>query len=105
MKMLPPPFGRSIHNGNKQTIFSNAYLLGKYDKASRVVELTFKQNIDNVEVIIYKDGSVCEKVQEQNIQKEDFFNYILAQYGAGNYTICVMVNGNLIVEKEISINE
>uniref|UniRef100_UPI004027F816 hypothetical protein n=1 Tax=Segatella hominis TaxID=2518605 RepID=UPI004027F816 len=101
-KSCPPPSAKGIHNGNKQTIFSNVYILGEYNKNSCIVELTFKQDIDNVEVIIYKGDSVCEYDQEQNIKKEDFYNYLLAQYGAGQYTICVKVDGITVVEKTVT---
>lgn len=101
-KSCPPPSAKSIHNGNKQTIFSNVYIQGEYNKNSCIVELTFKQDIDNVEVIIYKGDSVCEYDQEQNIKKEDFYNYLLAQYGAGQYTICVKVDGITVVEKTVT---
>lgn len=102
MVNLAPPSAKGIHNGNKQTIFSNVYILGEYNKNSCIVELTFKQDIDNVEVIIYKGDSVCEYNQEQNIKKEDFYNYLLAQYGAGQYTICVKVDGITVVEKTVT---
>ena len=102
MVNLAPPSAKSIHNGNKQTIFSNVYIQGEYNKNSCIVELTFKQDIDNVEVIIYKGDSVCEYDQEQNIKKEDFYNYLLAQYGAGQYTICVKVDGITVVEKTVT---
>ncbi len=77
-------------------------MVGSYDQILQTVELTFKQNIDNVEIIIYKGDTVCEYDSEQNIQKEDFYNYLLAQYGAGQYTICVKVDGVTIVEKTIT---
>lgn len=99
---MPPPSAKGIHNGNKQTIFSNVYILGEYNKNSCIVELTFMQDIDNVEVIIYKGDSVCEYDQEQNIKKEDFYNYLLAQYGVGQYTICVKVDGITVVEKTVT---
>lgn len=102
VNLAPPPSAKGIHNGNKQTIFSNVYILGEYNKNSCIVELTFKQDIDNVEVIIYKGDSVCEYDQEQNIKKEDFYNYLLAQYGAGQYTICVKVDGITVVEKTVT---
>lgn len=74
-----------------------------FNTIHNVLELTFKQNIDNVEVIIYKGDSVCEYDQEACVKKEDFYNYLLAQYGVGQYTICIKVNGTIIVEKTILV--
>lgn len=75
---------------------------GSFNTNYNVLELFFKQDIDKVEVIIYKGDSVCEYDQEQNIKKEDFYNYLLAQYGVGQYTICVKVDGITVVEKTVT---
>ena len=53
-----PPFTRSIHNGNKQTIFSNIYIEGEYNKLSGMVEVTFKQDIDDL-WLVYQVTYVC----------------------------------------------
>lgn len=87
-----PPQSRGINNAKSHKIFSTPYADGEYSQASHTVEITFKENIDNVEIIIYKDGIVCELDAGQDIQKDDFKNYLLNKYGSGEYTICIKIN-------------
>lgn len=100
-KRFASPIFRGLNKG-KVHIISNHLMEGSFNTNYNVLELFFKQDIDNVEVIIYKGDSVCEHDQEQNIKKEDFYNYLLAQYGAGQYTICVKVDGITVVEKTVT---
>lgn len=92
-----PPYlynlqSRGVNDNGDHRIFSTPYADGEYSQASHTVEITFKENIDNVEIIIYKDGIVCELDAGQDVQKDDFKNYLLNKYGSGEYTICIKIN-------------
>lgn len=93
-QITPPHFTRGVVNRDVHKIFSTQYADGEYSQASRTIEISFKENIDNVEIIIYKDGVVCEYDADQNVQKDDFKNYLLNMYGSGEYTIHIKINDN-----------
>lgn len=78
---------------------------GNYNDESQEVEVLFKKEISNVEITIYKEDSICEIDQEKKVTKEDYKSYLLATYGAGEYTICIKVNGIIIVKESFSCNE
>lgn len=78
-------------------------MVGEYNGRLQTMEVTFKQNIDNVEFIIYKDGNVCEKDYIQHISKADMQSYILSTYGSGDYTIIIKVNGIIVVSEILSL--
>lgn len=77
---------------------------GSYNEESQEVEVIFKKEISNVEITIYKEDAICEIAQEKKVTKEDYKSYLLATYGAGEYTICVKVDGVVIVYETIICN-
>ena len=78
-------------------------MVGEYNGRFQTMEVTFKQNIDNVEIIIYKDGIVCENDYIQHIDKADMQSYIMSTYGSGDYTIIIKVNDMIVVSEILSL--
>lgn len=78
-------------------------MVGEYDGNSQTIEVTFKKAINNVEIIIDKDGMVCENDYIQHISKADMQSYILSTYGSGDYTIIIKVNGIIVVSEILSL--
>lgn len=72
--------------------FSTNNLVGVYNKTSHILQIIVKENIDNIEIIIYKNGIVREYDADQDIQNGDFKNYLLNNYGSGEYTIYIKIN-------------
>lgn len=81
------PYSSGVNEGNKHT-FSNGDVSAKYDQTTTDLELTFKQDSENMNILIYKNGKVCEKDNLGNVSKDDTETYRLSDYGAGVYTIC-----------------
>lgn len=98
---MPPPCSRDINHAGVRYVFSTNLIDGRYNENTRVALLIFKQDLDNVEILIYKDGSVCEQEIESSVKESDFKEYLLSTYGKGNYTICVKVDGAVVVSEEI----
>lgn len=88
----PPPCSRGIKNDDISRIFSTNNLVGVYNKTSHILQIIVKENIDNIEIIIYKNGIVREYDADQDIQNGDFKNYLLNNYGSGEYTIYIKIN-------------
>lgn len=61
------------------------------------------KDVNNVEILIYKDGAICKQETEYSVKKADFKDYILSVYGPGNYFICLKVNGIIIVSEDIEL--
>lgn len=99
--VLPPPRTKDVNLGGFHKIFSTYFIDGEYNVITHNVSITFNQDLDNVEILIYKDGSVCEQEIESSVKKSDFKEYLLSTYGKGNYTICVKVDGAVVVSEEI----
>ena len=85
------PRSGGINEGNKHT-FDNGYVSAKFDPATTDLELTFKQDSENMNILIYKNGKVCEKETLPNVAKDDTERYCLSDYGTGVYTICTGEN-------------
>lgn len=98
---IAPPCSRDINHAGVRYVFSTNLIDGRYNENTRVALLIFKQDLDNVEILIYKDGSVCEQEIESSVKESDFKEYLLSTYGKGNYTICVKVDGAVVVSEEI----
>lgn len=92
MLNLPPPHTRGVDNQDIHKIFSTNNLVGVYNKTSHILQIIVKENIDNIEIIIYKNGIVREYDADQDIQNGDFKNYLLNNYGSGEYTIYIKIN-------------
>ena len=90
----PPPCSRGIKNDDISRIFSTNNLAGVYNKTSHILQIIVKENIDNIEIIIYKNGIVREYDADQEIQNGDFKNYLLNNYGSGEYTIYIKINND-----------
>lgn len=87
-----PPHTRGVDNQDIHKIFSTNNLVGVYNKTSHILQIIVKENIDNIEIIIYKNGIVREYDADQDIQNGDFKNYLLNNYGSGEYTIYIKIN-------------
>lgn len=61
------------------------------------------KDVSNIEILIYKDGAICEQETEYSVKKADFKDYLLSVYGTGNYFICLKVNGFIIVSENIEL--
>ena len=72
--------------------FSNDAVSAKFDPSTTDLELTFKQDSENMNILIYKNGKVCEKETLPNVSKDDTERYCLSDYGTGVYTICTGEN-------------
>lgn len=99
--VIPPPYARDLHNGKGHKFFADTDVVGYYNVITHNVSITFNHDLDNVEILIYKDGSVCEQDIENSVRKADFKEYLLSTYGKGKYTISVKVNGIIVVSEEI----
>lgn len=89
-----PPHTRGVDNQDIHKIFSTNNLVGVYNKTSHILQIIVKENIDNIEIIIYKNGIVREYDADQDIQNGDFKNYLLNNYGSGEYTIYIKINND-----------
>lgn len=88
------PLSIGINEDNRHK-FTNDYVSAKFDETTTNLELTFKKNSDAMDVLIYKNGKVCEKERLQNVSKDDTEVYRLSDYGTGIYTICTGENRNI----------
>lgn len=75
--------------------FSNTDVSAKFDETTTNLELTFKKDSESLNVLIYKNGKVCEKDRLQNVSKDATENYRLSDYGTGIYTICTGENRDI----------
>lgn len=67
---------------------SNSEVNGTYIKSTGSLELIYKKDIENMDILIFKNGMICEKDQKQNVLKGDTEVYQLSDYGTGVYTVC-----------------
>lgn len=74
---------------------SNSEVNGSYIKSTGSLELIYKKDIENMDILIFKNGMICEKDQKQNVLKGDTEVYQLSDYGTGVYTVCTGQQGNM----------
>lgn len=74
---------------------SNADVSGTYTEATGSLEITFKKDAEHMDILIFKNGKVCEKDKKQNVSKDDTEIYQISDYGIGIYTVCTGRNGTL----------
>ena len=82
-------------NEDNRHKFTNDYVSAKFDETTTNLELTFKKDSETLNVLIYKNGKVCEKDRLQNVSKDATENYRLSDYGTGIYTICTGENRDI----------
>lgn len=97
------PSSKSINEGEVRKIFINSLMVGEYNENFNIMEVVFKQDIDNIEVIIYKDGIICENEYIYHVEETDYKSYLLSIYGTGKYSIFIKQNGSLLVSEDIYI--
>ena len=87
------PYG--INETCGQVSISNADVSGTYTEATGSLELTFKKDAEHMDILIFKNGKVCEKDKKQYVSKDDTEVYQISDYGTGIYTVCTGRNGTL----------
>ena len=75
-------------NESNQHAFGNACVMGTYDKATGSLEMACKKDLEQLDILIYKNGKLCEKESNKNVKENDRMYYQLSDYGTGVFTIC-----------------
>lgn len=75
-------------NDNNQHTFNNAYINGTYNEATGSLEMICKKDLEQLNILIYKNGKLCEKENNINVKENDKIYYQLSDYGTGIFTIC-----------------
>lgn len=86
-------------------VISNVYVSGAYDETIGSLDITFKQNTDKLDIIIYKDGKICEREVFENVLKNEGQIYQLSNHGAGVYTVCTATNRVIQIAGVIVVEE
>lgn len=94
------PYG--IEDGGSVVSISNSDVDGLYIESIGSLELTFKENASNVQVLIYKDGRLILKSQPGYTFKNEVAEIRLSDFGAGTYTIVTIKNGKASVAGTIA---
>lgn len=81
------PYTGGIDKGNSH-IVSNSHINGYYDEATGLLEMTCKKDLDHLNILIYKNGKICEKESNSNVKENDRIYCQLSDYGSGVFTIC-----------------
>ena len=98
------PHSEGVNKGNQHTV-ANAYVSGAYDETIGSLDITFKQNTDKLDIIIYKDGKICEREVFENVLKNEGQIYQLSNHGAGVYTVCTATNKVIQIAGVIVVEE
>lgn len=84
-----------INDGDNVVKISNSDVKGTFIPSEGALELTFKKDTDNMNIIIYKNGKICEQDQKREVLKNETEIYQISDYGSGVYTICSGQTGTI----------
>ena len=98
------PHTNGVNKGNTHVV-SNSYINGTYDEATGALEMICKKDLEQLDILIYKNGKLCEKESNRNVKENDKMVYQLSDYGTGVFTICTENKKVLQVAGTIVCNE
>ena len=82
--------------------FSNSDIDGLYIASTGSLELTYKCDAKDVQVLIYRDGRLILKSQPNYVFKNEVSEIRLSDYGPGIYTIVTIRDGKASVAGTIA---
>lgn len=81
------PYTGGIDKGSPHVV-SNSYINGFYNEATGALEMACKKDLEQLDILIYKNGKLCEKESNKDVKENDRMYYQLSDYGTGVFTIC-----------------
>ncbi|MBP5276939.1 MAG: hypothetical protein J6Z18_00385 [Prevotella sp.] len=61
-----------------------------------ILTVTFLEGINDISILLYKDGTLVDSEEEGDVFANDSFFFILSSYGQGNYLVVVKSENTII---------